>query len=121
MFIRRKNKIVGELDLAVEIVAAAFGAELECIVLPKMCFGFFVLKFMVKAMQTMVYHCTEAARQLMVFGAVMELHVPPDRDKQHDKSHQKGADLQQPLFHAAKVQIFCNFAAKFNNYGRRIP
>ena len=87
LFLRRKNEVISKLDLAVEIVAAAFGAELECIVLPKMCFGFFVLKFMVKAMQTMVYHCTEAARQLMVFGAVMELHVPSDRDKQHHECH----------------------------------
>ena len=103
LFFKRKNKVVGELDFAVEIVAAAFGAELERIVLPKMCFSFFVLKFMVEAMQTMVYHCTEAARQLMVFGAVMELHIPSNRDKQHGKGHQEGTDLQQSLFHGAKV------------------
>lgn len=87
LFFKRKNKVVGELDFAVEIVAAAFGAELEWIVLPKMSFGFCVLKFMVEAMQTIVCHCTEAARQLMVFSAVMELHIPSDRDKQYHECH----------------------------------
>jgi hypothetical protein len=103
VFVWRKNKIVGELDFAVEVVAAAFGIELESIQLPKVCFGFFVLMFMIEAMQTMVYHYTKAARQLVVFSAIMELHVPSDRDEQHCKGHQKGTDLQQPLFHGAKI------------------
>ena len=102
LFLRRKNEVISKLDLAVEVVATAFGIELESIQLPKVCFGLFVLMFMVEAMQTMVYHRTKAARQLVIFGAVMELHVPTDRDKQHRKGHQKGTDLQQPLFHGCK-------------------
>ena len=113
MFFKRKNKVVGELDFAVEIVAAAFGAELECIVLPKMCFGFRMLKFMVEAMHTMVCHCTKTARQLMVFGAVMEFHIPAYRDEQHHECHQKRADVQQSFFHGCKNRKFCIFAAKF--------
>ena len=87
LFLRRKNEVISKLDLAVEVVAAAFGIELESIQLPKVCFGLFVLMFMVEAMQTMVYHCTKAARQLVVFGAIMELHIPSDRDKQHHECH----------------------------------
>ena len=112
MFVNRKNIAVGELDLAVEIVAAAFGIELESIKLPKVRFGFFVLLLMVKAMHTMVCHCTKAARQLVVFGAVMELHVPTYRDEQHRKGHKKGTDLQQPLFHGCKSKDFLYFRSK---------
>ena len=93
VFVNRKNIAVGELDFAVEVFAAAFGIELESIKLPKVRFGFFVLLLMVKAMHTMVCHCTKAACQLVVFGAVMELHVPTYRDEQHRKGHKKGADL----------------------------
>ena len=112
VFVWRKNKVVGELDFAVEVLAAAFGIELESIQLPKVCIGFFVLMFMVETMQTMVDHCTKAARQLVVFGTVMELHVPSNRHEQHRKSHQKGTDLQQPLFHGCKSKDFLYFRSK---------
>ena len=112
VFVWRKNKVVGELDFAVEVVATAFGIELASIQLPKVCIGFFVLMFMVETMQTIVGHCTKAARQLMVFGAVMELHVPTDRYEQHHKGHQKGTDLQQPLFHGCKSKDFLYFRSK---------
>ena len=106
VFVNRKNIVVGELDLAIEIVAAAFGIELDPIKLPKVHFGFFMLLLMVKAMHTMVCHCTKAARQQVVFGTVMELHVPTHRDEQHHECHQKGADVQQPFFHGAKIGNF---------------
>ena len=112
MFLGRKNIVVGELYLAVKIVAAAFGIELESIKLPKVRFGFFMLLLMVETMQTMVCHCTKAARQLVVFSAVMELHVPAHRDKQHRKGHQKGADLQQPIFHGCKSKEILYFRSK---------
>ena len=112
MFFKRKNKVIGELDFAVEVVAAAFGIELECIVLPKEGISFLML--VVKTMQTTVRRWAKAACQLVVFGAVMELHVPPNRHEQHRKGHQKGTDLQQPLFHGCKnkekgvmVSYFC--------------
>ena len=112
VFVNRKNIAVGELDFAVEVFAAAFGIELESIKLPKVRFGFFVLLLMVEAMHTMVCHCTKAACQLVVFGAVMELHVPTHRDEQHRKGHKKGADLQQPIFHGCKSKEILYFRSK---------
>ena len=56
MFVERKNKVVGELDLAVEVLAAALGVKLECFVLLKVCIGSFVLVFMVEAVHTLVRH-----------------------------------------------------------------
>ena len=50
LFLRRKNEVISKLDLAVEVVATAFGIELESIQLPKVCFGLFVLMFMVETM-----------------------------------------------------------------------
>ena len=50
LFLRRKNEVISKLDLAVEVVAATFSIELESIQLPKVCFGFFVLMFMVETM-----------------------------------------------------------------------
>ena len=64
----------------------------------------FVSMLMVKAMQARLCRIDEATRQLMVFGAVMELDIPADGDEQHHKRHQTRANLQQPFFHAAKIQ-----------------
>ena len=111
VFVRRKNEAVGELDLAVEVIAAAFGIELHDIVRQS---GFhFMLVMVTPAMHAVVGCIAQAAHHVMVFGAIMELHIPSSRDEQHHKGHQEGADLQQSLFHAAKVRIFCIFAAKF--------
>ena len=111
VFLGRKNIVVGELDLAVEILAAAFGVELHDVVLHDG-FRFMLMLVMVPhAMLAGSGSITEATRQVMVFGAVVELHVPADRDEQHREGHQKGADLQQPFFHAAKIENFCIFAA----------
>ena len=101
VFVRRKNEIIGKLDLAVEVIAAAFGIELHDIVRQS---GFhFMLMMVTPAMHAVVGGIAQTTRRMVVFGAIMELHVPTDRDKQHDKGHQKGADLQQLLFHGAKV------------------
>ena len=48
----------------------------------------FVSMLMVKAMQARLRCIDEATRQLVVFGAVMELDIPTDGDKQHYKCHQ---------------------------------
>lgn len=111
LFVRRKNEVIGELDFAVEVIAATFGVELHDIV--RQSSFHFVLMMVTPAMHAVVGCIAQAARHVVVFGAVMELHVPTDRDKQHDEGHQKGPDLQQPFFHATKVMFFCIFAANF--------
>ena len=105
MLVGRKNEVVGELDLAVEVLAAALGVELDDVVQHNS-FHLMMLVMVPQAMHAFSGGITEATRDMMIFGAVMELHVPADRDKQHGKSHQKGADLQQTFFHTAKIDIF---------------
>ena len=101
LFLRRKNEVIGKLDLAVEVIAAAFGIELHDIVRQS---GFhFMLVVVIPAMHAFVGCIDKAACRMVFFGAIMELHIPTDRDKQHDNGHQEGADLQQSLFHGAKV------------------
>ena len=101
VFVRRKNEVVGELDLAVEVFAAAFGIKLHDIVRQS---GFhFMLMMVIPAMHAVVGCIAQTACHVVVFGAIMELHIPTDRDKQHGKGHQEGTDLQQSLFHGAKV------------------
>ena len=101
LFLRRKNEVIGKLDLAVEVIAAAFGIELHDIVRQS---GFHLMLVMViPAMHAVIRCIDKAACRMVVFSAVMELHIPTDRDKQHGKGHQEGTDLQQSLFHGAKV------------------
>lgn len=111
VFVGRKNEVVGELYLTVEVVTATFGVEMHNIERQR---GFhFMFMIMSQTMHTISGSIAETAHHVMVVGAIVELHVPTDRYEQHHKGHQKGTDLQQPLFHAAKVRIFCIFAAKF--------
>ena len=85
LFVRRKNEAVGELDLAVEVIAAAFGIELHDIVRQS---GFhFMLMIVSQTMHTIRGSIAETAHHVMVFGAIVELHVPSCRDKEHHKSH----------------------------------
>jgi len=48
---------------------------------------------MPKAMHAFSGGIAKATIDMVVFGAVMELYIPADRDQQHRKSHQKGANL----------------------------
>ena len=73
VFFGRKNVVVGELDEALEILAATFGIELQAMVLYKMSL---MLVFMGKAMHTRFCCIDETAGQMVVFGAIVELHVP---------------------------------------------
>ena len=101
VFVRRKNKVIGELDLAIEVIAAAFGIELHDIVRQS---GFrFMLVIVIPAMHAFVGCIEKAACRMVLFGAIVELHIPTDRDKQHGKGHQEGTDLQDLFFHGAKV------------------
>ena len=73
MFFGRKNVVVGELDQAFEVLAATFGIELQAMVLYKMSL---MLVFVGQAMHTRLRSVDETAAQMVVFGAIMELHVP---------------------------------------------
>ena len=119
MFFKRKNEVVDKLDLAAKIFTTAFTIELECIVLPKVSISFLVIE----AMQTIVRHWAKAACQLVVFGAIMELHIPSDRHEQHRKGHQKGTDLQQPLFHGCKSRekgVMVSFFSLISRFGTMV-
>ena len=103
MFVRRKNEVVGELDDAFEVLAAAFGVELHHIL---MCEVGFMLMLVPNAMMARLCRIDKASRQLVVFGAIVELHVPTHRDEKHHKGHHQRSDLQDSFFHAAKIGIF---------------
>ena len=103
MLFGRKNEVFGKLYLAFEVVAAAFGIELEFRGLCKICFGCYMVVLMVEAMQARLCCRVETTRQLVRLGAIVELDVPPNRDEQHHKGHQKRTDLQQTFFHGAKI------------------
>ena len=85
MLLGRKNKVVGELDFAVEIFTATFWFITDCIRLCSM--EAYVFMFVVAAMQARLSRLAEAARHLMCFGAIMELHVPAHRNEKHHKGH----------------------------------
>ena len=101
LFLRRKNEVVRELDDALKAFATTFGIEMNLFLLRKV--GF-VSMLMVKAMQARFCRIDEATCQLVIFGAIMELDIPADGNEQHHKCHQTRADLQQSLFHGAKIQ-----------------
>ena len=109
VFVRRKNVVVGELDLAIEVLAAAFGVELEAVLWHSV--GL-MLVLVAMAMHARLCSVNEAARHMMVFSAIVELHVPTHRDEKHHKGHHQGSDTQDSFFHAAKIRNFCIFAAK---------
>ena len=73
VFVGRKNEVVGELNHTLEILAAAFGVELQAVVLDKMSL---MLMFVGKAMHTRFCRIDKTAAQMVVFGAIVELHVP---------------------------------------------
>ena len=101
LFLGRKNEVVSKLDDALKAFATTFCIKMNLSLLHRM--GF-VSMLMVKAMQARFCRIDEATRQLVVFGAIMELDIPADGDEQHYKCHQTRADLQQSLFHGAKIQ-----------------
>ena len=84
VFLRRKNVVVGELNLAFEVLAAAFGVELEAVLWHSV--GL-ILVLVAMAMHARLCRVNEAACQVMVFGAIVELYVPTHRDEEHHKGH----------------------------------
>ena len=73
VFFGRKNVVVGELDEALEILAAAFGVELQAMVMHNMSL---MLVFVGETMHTRFCRIDETATQVVIFGAIVELHVP---------------------------------------------
>ena len=120
VFLRRKNVVVGELNLAFEVLAAAFGVELEAVLWHSVSL---MLVLVAMAMHARLCRVNEAARQMMVFGAIVELHVPTHRDEEHHKGHHKGSDTQDSFFHGAKLQkaVECqtNFVLLSSQYPQR--
>ena len=86
LFFGRKNEVVGELDEALVIFATTFGVELKSMVMNEM--GL-VLMLVVEAMQARLGSVDKAARQSMVLGAIVKLHVPSHRDEKHHEGHQQ--------------------------------
>ena len=93
VFFGRKNVVVGELDLAVEVLAAALGAEVGDIVRQvRFLVLLLVVVMMPQAMHTRRCSIDEATRKVVVFSAIMELYIPPDRNEQHHEGQQKRTD-----------------------------
>ncbi len=85
VFVRRKNEVVGELYLTVEVVTATFGVEMHNIERQR---GFhFMFMIVSQTMHTISGSIAETAHHVMVFGAIVELHIPSCRDEQHHKGH----------------------------------
>lgn len=83
VFVRRKNEVVGKLYLTVEVVTATFGVELHNIKRQR---GFhFMLMIMLQTMYTISGSIAETTHHVMVFGAIVELHIPSCRDEEHHK------------------------------------
>ena len=100
VFFWRKDVVVGELYLAFKLLAAAFGVKLETVLLYSMGLMFVLVT---ETMEASLRSITKATRQMMVLGAIVELHVPTHRDEEHHKGHQQGSDMQDLVFHAAKL------------------
>ena len=100
IFFWRKDVVVGELYLAFKLLAAAFGIKLEAVLRHSM--GL-VLVFVTETMEASLCSIAKATRQMMVLGAIVELYVPTHRDEEHHKGHQQGSDMQDLVFHAAKL------------------
>lgn len=81
VLVRRKNIVVGELDFTVEVLAAAFGTELDDIMSHLMDFRRLVVMLVAEAMQATFSRFAETACKSVVFSAIMELYIPPHRNQ----------------------------------------
>ena len=73
LFFRKKNVVVSKLNLAFEVLATAFGVELEAVLWHSV--GF-MLMFVAMTMHARFCRINKTARQVMVFSAIVVLHVP---------------------------------------------
>lgn len=97
----RKSELVSKTNLAVVVLAAAFGMECDHIG-----DGLRYMMFVVMSltMHALLRRMSEAAHDMMVFRTKMEVDVQVKGDKQQIKRHQQGSDLKRFLFHDAKVR-----------------
>ena len=91
------------MNLTVEIIATAFFIEMHDIKMFLKLNDIHVMVRMVLAVLAKARGIAETAQQMMVFGAIVEIHVPTHRNEKHQKRHQKGSYLQNAFFHAAKI------------------
>lgn len=105
-----KGKSILESNFTVEILAATFGLEMQHATLRNGMMGLMVV--VTETMPTLFRGIAEAARDLMVLQAIVEVDVQVERHKQHIERHQQRSDLQQSsIFHDAKIR-FLSFVKK---------
>ena len=73
LFFWKKNVVVSKLNLAFEVLATAFGVELEAVLWHSV--GF-MLMLVAMTMHARICRINKTARQVMVFSAIVVLHVP---------------------------------------------
>ena len=88
MFFRRKSVIVSELNLAVEIFAAAFCIKMNDLEMLLKFSNIHVMVRMVLAVLAKARRIAKTAQNMMVFGAIVEIYVPTYRNEEHQKRHQ---------------------------------
>ena len=103
LFFRRKSVIVSELNLAVEIFAAAFCIKMNDLEMFLKFSNIHVMVRMVLAVFAKARRIAKTAQNMMVFGAIVEIYIPAYRNKGHQKCNQQGSYLQNAVFHAAKI------------------
>ena len=91
------------MNFSVKIIATAFFIEMHDIKMLLKLSDIHVTVRMVLAVLAKARGIAEAAQQMMVFGAIVKIHVPTHRNEKHQKRHQKGSYLQNAFFHAAKI------------------
>ena len=124
LFFGWKSVIISELNFTIKIVAAAFFTEMHDIKMFLKLSGIHVMVRMVLAVFAKARSVAETAQKMMVFGAIVEIHVPSYRNEEHQKRHQWGYYLQNAFFHAANiVNLFdCDVITFFQLFdGSRFP
>ena len=115
-----KNEAVGKLDHLVEVLAAAFGVELQQVVVRSgvggfaMVMGLFMVVLMFQAMLAKFRGLAEASQQGMGLGTIVELDVPIGGDQQHQQGDDNGSYFEHGFFHAAKIQNSSSTASFFD-------
>ena len=83
LFFGWKSVIISELNFTVKIVAAAFFIEMNDIKMFLKLSGIHVMVRMVLAVFAKTRSIAETTQQMMVFGAIVEIHVPTHRNEKH--------------------------------------
>ena len=117
MFFDGEGIIVGELYFAVEVLAAAFGAEVEHMLMFFKLFGVHMAMMMVVlAMFAELRSVAKAAHQTMVLATIVEVDVPAHGNEEHQQCHSRRYYLKEKPFHAAKVHILSELYINSKNH-----